>query len=271
MSNPVDSRGIPPGAIKDRQISGQAKINPGKLAQVDAGQVLVGQDSRKLAAKTVSGDATLAADGTLTLNQVSVEGQVKKVLQELNIESGAQANVPPTAIKKLYEELPQVRAFTPQYSQMMRNANSENTADALIKRDSDGNFTAGTMTGTSTNSTKLNNQTATYYTNVDNHVNGDTTTLGVVGTGLAGSTNKKNVKKIVYEAIAGGGSHYYYTIPHNFGYYPHVTVMHGTPVDPNANPIVYNYEEIDAEVENGTTSTTVRTSEQGLVLKMILS
>jgi hypothetical protein len=301
-----ESRSLPPGAIKDRQISGQAKIKHGKLAQVDAAQVLVGGSDKKLSAKTVSGDATLANDGTLTLDDAKLETRVKAVLTDLDIESGSQKNIKADEIKKIYEEIPGVNRFTNRYDEDLRSAGDANLAGTLVKRDDSGDISVGTVTGnlagnattatsattaytatsattavtatTATTATNADNadllddEEGAWYTDVSNHEAGDTETLGAVGTGLAGATNKTPVPKVVYEAIGDtAGSHYSYVIPHNFGYYPQVTVLHRTPVDPEADPVVYNYEEIDAEIESGTTSTTVKTSEQGLDLKIILT
>ena len=58
---------INPLSITDGKISNQAKISPSKLAPGSAAQVMIAQADGKYAPKTISGDGTLATDGTLTV------------------------------------------------------------------------------------------------------------------------------------------------------------------------------------------------------------
>ena len=63
---------INPLSITDGKISNQAKISPAKLAPGSAAQVMIAQANGKYAPKTISGDGTLATDGTLTVTTAPV-------------------------------------------------------------------------------------------------------------------------------------------------------------------------------------------------------
>jgi hypothetical protein len=266
------ARTLPPGSVKDRQISGQAKIGHSKLAPVTEAQVLVGGSNKKLIAQTVSGDATLSHDGTLTLDSAKLEAKVKAVLTELDIESGSQKNITAGEIKNIYEEIDGVNQFTTQYSRDLKEAGAANTGSTLVKRDSSGDVSVGRvtgdLTGTATNADKLDDQDGSFYTDVTNHTaQGSATALGIPANSVGvSSATKQGFPKIVYEANTGGGSNSYFTIPHALGYIPQVTIMHG--VLDGSNTV---YKEIDAEVESSTSQTIVRCSEQGLNLKVYLT
>jgi len=283
----IDTKGIPPGAVKDRQISKQAKIDPAKLKPVESAQILIGQTTTKLAPQTVSGGATIAPDGTLTLDPASVEGEVTKVLQKLNIEAGAQANQSASAIKRLYEEIPGVNKFSNRFRDDLKRAGSGNSGDTLVKRDSGGDISVGTvtgnLTGTATNAAavpysgltgtvptwdqdttgnaatasdadKLDGQEGSHYLDMDNHT-GSTSTSGDA------TTTKKT-----YEVVEYTTSNYPISFTHTMPYIPDVSVYMSSG---NA------YTEIDAQVDataaasgqNGTI--TIGVSEVGMTLKVI--
>ena len=255
---------IDPLSITDGKISNQAKINPKKVAPADEASFLITQNDRKYQPKKIHGDGTIDASGKLTITSTT---SATTVVAEEEV-------LPPNTVK----------IGPSSYYHGDTNVTKEvgEGPDAIPVRDSSGNLNAETADSATTattattatnadnadNADKLDSQEGTWYTDVTNHEAGDTETLGVVGTGLAGSTNKTSVPKIVYEAVGDtAGSHYNYIIPHELGYIPQVTVLHGVDDDCGG----YDYSEIDAEVESGTQSTTVKTSEQGLVLKVILS
>jgi hypothetical protein len=229
---------LKPFSVTDGKISNQAKINPKKIAPANETSVLIAQSDRKYQPKTIYGDATLAADGKLTLSESATAATTTTtVVSEVVTET-----IPEGMVKV-------GSSFVP--------VSTKSASGTIPIRTGTGKLEADTLEG----------KALEFVVAVSNHTAGTTETLGVVGTGLAGSTNKTTVPKIVYEAVGDtSGSHYNYIIPHGFGYIPQVTVLHG--VDDNCGG--YNYSEIDAEVESGTQSTTVKTSEQGLVLKMIL-
>jgi len=235
MSSTVDS-GIAPGAIKDRQISGQAKIDPSKLARVDEGQVLIGQTSKKLSAKPISGDGTLSGDGTFTLNKDSVETLVKTVLNSLGIEAGAQANMSAQAIKKIYEDLPTVRQFKPAYGTMLDSATSVGVPGALVRRSSSGSVSI----------------------TVEDLTDGIKVTTPA-GTGTDESGDNKltfdKQKKPITELIAtydpdgatGAGE---FEVDHGLGLIPIVRIF--------SDDDCGNYDEIDMYIENTETKTKIK-------------
>tara|TARA_R110000824_G_scaffold277771_1_gene465977 strand:+ start:1157 stop:1909 length:753 start_codon:yes stop_codon:yes gene_type:complete len=223
------ARTLPPGSVKDRQVSGQAKIGHGKLAQVADAQVLVGGSNKKLSAKTVSGDATLANDGTLTLDDAKLETRVKAVLTDLDIESGSQKNIKADEIKKIYEELPGVGRFTSSFENDLRLAGDENTSSTLMKRDDDG-------------SVKVK---------VDKFVAGSatTTTVGTQTTTTQSHPNKKITEVVSGTDGSGPNSATQFTVAHGFGHIPQAELYR---VDGD------DEYPIEAEVLSTTTSTTVK-------------
>ena len=226
------ARTLPPGSVKDRQISGQAKIGHGKLAQVADAQVLVGGSNKKLSAQTVSGDATLANDGTLTLDDAKLETRVKAVLTNLDIEAGSQKNIKASEIKKIYEEIPGVNRFTSSFARDLSLAGSDNTVSTLMKRDDDGSvevkvdrFTAGTSTAVTGASGILNHTTQTVPTQV----------ITAASTGNCSDTTN-------------------YVVEHSFGSMPlDVKVFEGSSTT----------EEVEVEVESTTTQSTIKFSPPG--------
>ena len=243
-------KSLPPGSVKDRQISGQAKIKHGKLAQVADAQILVGGADKKLSAQTVSGDATLANDGTLTLDSANIEAKVKSVLTEMEIEEGAGKNMTAGEIKRIYEEIPGVNRFNNNYENDLKYAGDANTGSTLVKRDSDGNIAVGTvtgnLTGTATNADKLDSQDGAYYLNVANH------------------TGQGSVYEYSTTSTSSNVSQSPSTFTHNLGYIPDVTVYQSDGETPPS------FSEIDAEVKSTTTTTDVSLSEAGVALKVII-
>lgn len=264
------ARALPPGSVKDRQISGQAKIGHGKLAQVADAQVLVGGANKKLSAQTVSGDATLANDGTLTLDTTKLETKVRAVLADLDIEAGSQKNIKASEIKKIYEEIPGVNQFTNQYSNDLKFAGDANTGSTLVKRDSSGDIAVGTVTGNlagnatsatnADNADKLDAQDGSHYLDVENHT-GSSATSGDV------TTSYKPHKIFEVAATSSNTSNTPTTFTHSFGYIPDVTVYEEV-LDENDN--VTGYSEIDVDVTNTTSSSSINVSEGGVNLKVVI-
>jgi hypothetical protein len=212
----------------------------------------------------VSGDATLANDGTLTLDTTKLETKVRAVLTDLDIEAGSQKNITSSEIKKIYEEIPGVNQFTNQYSNDLRFAGDANTGSTLVKRDSSGNVSVGTVTGnlagnadtatSATDADKLDGQEGSHYLDMDNHT-GSTSTSG------SATTTKK-----IYEVIEYTTSNYPISFTHTMPYIPDVSVYMSSGSA---------YTEIDAQVDataaaSGQDGTiTIGVSEVGMNLKVI--
>lgn len=251
---------IDPLSITDGKISNQAKINPKKVAPADEASFLITQNDRKYQPKKIHGDGTIDADGRLTISATTSTVITSSEEETLPVDS---VKIGPSNYDATENRTKKVGVGPSAIP--VRDTSGNLKAETA---DSADNATNATNATNADNADKLDSQEGTWYTDVTNHEAGDTETLGVVGTGLSGSTNKTSVPKIVYEAVGDtSGSHYNYIIPHGLGYIPQVTVLHGVDDDCGG----YDYSEIDAEVESGTQSTTVKTSEQGLVLKVILS
>tara|TARA_Y100000593_G_scaffold71726_1_gene131732 strand:+ start:1390 stop:2094 length:705 start_codon:yes stop_codon:yes gene_type:complete len=225
---------LQPGSIKDRQISGQAKIKHGKLAKVADAQILVGGADEKLSAQTVSGDATLANDGTLTLDSANIEAKVKSVLTELEIEAGAGKNMTAGEIKKIYEEIPGVNRFNNNYANDLKYASSVDGESTLVKRDADGKVELKT----------------------DNFVYPDQTTTETNGDSTITTSSAPTVIEFVPNT-----SNYPAEFSHTFGYIPDVTVFKIVSAG--------TYEMIDAEVTASTSNVSVDVSDRGISTRIV--
>jgi len=241
--------------IRNGDISNQAKIDPVKLRPGDEAQLLIAQDNGRFKAVTIKGDAKLTADGRLSVNGSAQDNDSNTNSTFPDLAENEIAVGDTVGIKKV--NLGTGSSAIPQRD-----------SSGVLKAETSDFATNATNADTATNSTKLNNQAGTYYTDVTNHVaqsSADSVTLPTDGSALNLNTaTTRRFPSKIYEAIPTVGSVTEFKIPHNFGYYPSVQVL----ADVNSNG---DYEEIDAFVENGTTSTTIKTSEQGLTLKFILA
>lgn len=70
----VSSLMVADGALSNADVSASAGVAFSKLANVSPGQLLLGDAAGVVSATTLSGDATIASDGTLTLSDGSVDG-----------------------------------------------------------------------------------------------------------------------------------------------------------------------------------------------------
>lgn len=73
-SESVNSLMVADGTLSNDDLSAAAGITLAKLATVSPGQLLLGDASGVVTGVTLSGDATLASDGTLALSDASVDG-----------------------------------------------------------------------------------------------------------------------------------------------------------------------------------------------------
>ena len=238
---------IKPGSIRESHLSQQFELKHSKLQKADEGaQLLIAEDNPdvvnhlKFKPITIHGDGTLDGSGKLTVNfpktsttVISGDGLTDEQKQKLDgIEEGATRDKTGSEVKATYEKNPDTNAFT------------------------------------DTNKNQLDSTNASYLGNVANHVaqtSADSVTIPTDGSALNINTaTTRRFPSKIYEAVPTVGSVTEFKIPHNFGYYPSVQVL--ADIDSCGD-----YEEIDAFVENGTTSTTIKTSEQGLTLKFILA
>ena len=241
---------IDPLSITDGKISNQAKISPKKIAPADEASLLIAQGDRKYQPKTIHGDGTIDADGKLTITATgtTVINEVKEeTLPEDSLKVGPSAGDP-----------------------YQRNVTKKvgSGAGAIPTRDSSGNLKAetadqATNATNADNATLLNGNNMEYYRNVANHNYGSSTNLTTDDGGIAGTSTPK-LHKIVTATNSGQSSPTQYTVEHDLGYQPQVTVLADT--EDNGD-----YYEIDAEVKSETDKVTVKVSTQSVPLKIICS
>lgn len=241
---------IDPLSITDGKISNQAKINPKKIAPADEASLLIAQGDRKYQPKTIYGDGTIDADGKLTITSTPA----------------------PTATIVEEELLPEdsVRIGPSSTDNTKKNSTKKvgSGAGAIPTRDSSGNLKAETSDQATTatnadNATLLNGNNMEYYRNVANHNYGSSTNLTTDDGGIAGTSTPK-LHKIITATNSGQSSPTQYTVEHDLGYQPQVTVLADT--EDNGD-----YYEIDAEVKSETDKVTVKVSTQSVPLKIICS
>ena len=241
---------IDPLSITDGKISNQAKISPKKIAPADEASLLIAQGDRKYQPKTIHGDGTIDANGKLTITATgtTVINEVKEeTLPEDSLKVGPSAGDP-----------------------YQRNVTKKvgSGAGAIPTRDSSGNLKAETADQATTatnadNATLLNGNNMEYYRNVANHNYGSSTNLTTDDGGVAGTSTPK-LHKIITATNSGQSSPTQYTVEHDLGYQPQVTVLADT--EDNGD-----YYEIDAEVKSETDKVTVKVSTQSVPLKIICS
>ena len=241
---------IDPLSITDGKISNQAKISPRKIAPADEASLLIAQGDRKYQPKTIYGDGTIDADGKLTITSTPAPTTTiveEELLPEDSVKIGPSStdNTKKNSTKKV-----------------------GSGAGAIPTRDSSGNLKAETADQATTatnadNAALLNGNNMEYYRNVANHNYGSSTNLTTDDGGIAGTSTPK-LHKIVTATNSGQSSPTEYTVEHDLGYQPQVTVLADT--EDNGD-----YYEIDAEVKSETDKVTVKVSAQSLPLKIICS
>ena len=241
---------IDPLSITDGKISNQAKISPRKIAPADEASLLIAQGDRKYQPKTIYGDGTIDADGKLTITSTPAPTTTiveEELLPEDSVKIGPSStdNTKKNSTKKV-----------------------GSGAGAIPTRDSSGNLKAETADQATTatnadNATLLNGNNMEYYRNVANHNYGSSTNLTTDDGGIAGTSTPK-LHKIITATNSGQSSPTQYTVEHDLGYQPQVTVLADT--EDNGD-----YYEIDAEVKSETDKVTVKVSTQSVPLKIICS
>lgn len=245
--------------LKDGDISKQAKINPAKLKPASEAQLLVAQPDGKFKAISINGDATLSSDGTLT---VAGSGQAPVVERNPALDE-----------PELAEGQIAVGGAT-----RSERVNLGTGANAIPQRDSSGNLKAetadqATNATNADNATLLNGNNMEYYRNVANHVAETATTS--TDSNNNDTSQQKTPHKVFefevptdsgsYSAAGTGPSNYPIEFTHNCGYIPDVSVYYKSNNAQTSDP----WEEVDAEVQNTTTTTKVQISAQNAHLKIV--
>jgi len=208
---------LKPFSVTDGKISNQAKINPKKIAPANEASVLIAQSDRKYQPKTIYGDATLAADGKLTLSESATASTttttvVSETIPEGTIKVGS--------------------SFVP--------VSTKGAAGTIPIRTKTGKLEADTVEGKSLE----------FVVSAKNQVAG-TSTTSTVGTQTTATQNHPNTKVVAtISGTDGSGPNpaSSATIPHNLGFLPSVSVVtvDGSTITP-----------IETEVANGVNSTTI--------------
>jgi hypothetical protein len=245
--------------LKDGDISKQAKINPAKLKPADEAQLLVAQPDGKFKAISINGDATLSSDGTLT---VAGSGQAPVVERNPALDE-----------PELAEGQIAVGGAT-----RSERVNLGTGSNAIPQRDSSGNLKAETADQATTatnadNATLLNGNNMEYYRNVANHVAETATTS--TDSNNNDTSQQRTPHKVFefdvpsdsgsYSAAGTGPSNYPIEFTHNCGYIPDISVYYKSNNAGASDP----WEEVDAEVQNTTTTTKVQISAQNAHLKIV--
>jgi len=246
---------IAQGAITDTKVGKNANIKHSKLEKAEEGEVLVAQEDGRLKAVRISGDARLSRTGKLTVNVPEIE------LPEIAVDESVLRKTDLKQGKTLVGG-----ATRPEEVAVGSGSN------AIPQRDSSGNLKAetadqATNADNATNSAKLNNQAASFYTDVANHNYGTPTTTT---DGSNSTTTTKRVHEVVeyVPATSYGTSNYPISFEHLMPYIPDVSVY-----------LLSNneYLEVDADVKataaSGNTAGTIKVdvSESNLNLKIIAS
>tara|TARA_Y100000004_G_scaffold197034_1_gene269401 strand:+ start:2027 stop:2809 length:783 start_codon:yes stop_codon:yes gene_type:complete len=252
---------IAQGAITDTKVGKNANIKHSKLEKAGEGEVLVAQEDGRLKAVRVTGDARLSRSGKLTINLPESGEQsivdTSKLVQKSDLKEG----------KTLVGG-----ATRPEEVAVGSGAN------AIPQRDSSGNLKAETADQATTatnadNATLLNGNNMEYYRNVANHVAETATTS--TDSNNNDTSQQRTPHKVFefdvpsdsgsYSAAGTGPSNYPIEFTHNCGYIPDVSVYYKSNSAGASDP----WEEVDAEVQNTTTTTKVQLSIQGANLKIV--
>jgi hypothetical protein len=134
---------IPDGAITNTQISGLAAIEHTKLANITAGQVLMGSAGNIPTATALTGDVTVNSSGVTAISSDTI----------VNADIKSDAGIVDTKLATI--------STAGKVSNSATTATSANTPNAIVARDGSGNFSAGTITATLTGSASGNAGTAT--------------------------------------------------------------------------------------------------------------
>ena len=116
--------------VVNADVSASAAIDHSKLANITAGQVLIGNGSNVPTATALSGDVTVNSSGVTAIGSGVI----------VNDDINASAAIVDTKLATI--------STAGKVSNSATTATSSNTASAIVARDGSGNFTAGTITAT---------------------------------------------------------------------------------------------------------------------------
>ncbi len=157
------------GAINNAKVDASAAIAHTKLANITAGQVLMGNASNVPTATALSGDVTVNSSGVTAIGpgvivDADINGSAAIALSKLatgalptaitvasaNLVDGTIVNADISASAAIADSKLATISTAAKVSNSATTATSANTASAIVARDASGNFSAGTITASLT-------------------------------------------------------------------------------------------------------------------------
>jgi len=235
----ITKKDISKGVISNTHISKSAEIDPSKLKGDKVGSILIADRDGKFVPRKVRGDATLLPSGEFRVSSTAPAGVVTE--EEVRGAGGL-----------IGKDIKHGSTLVGERDGTPKEVNVGTGANAIPQRDSSGNLKAETAD----NADKLDNQSGTYYTNVDNHVYPDQTTTTTNGDSTITTSSAPKVIEFVPNT-----SNYPAEFSHTFGYIPDVTVFKIVSAG--------TYEMIDAEVTASTSNVSVDVSDRGISTRIV--
>jgi hypothetical protein len=157
------------GAINNAKVDASAAIAHTKLANITAGQVLMGNASNVPTATALSGDVTVNSSGVTAIGpgvivDADINGSAAIALSKLatgalptaitvasaNLVDGTIVNADISASAAIADSKLATISTAAKVSNSATTATNANTASAIVARDASGNFSAGTITASLT-------------------------------------------------------------------------------------------------------------------------
>ena len=170
-----------------------AELNDVDITNYSAGSILIADGADSYDQKTMSGDATIAADGTLTIED--------NAITSAKINDGEIANADISATAAIVDTKLATISTAGKVSNSATTATSANTANAIVTRDVNGDFSANEITADLIG----NASTATTATNFSGNLAGDVT--GPQGTTVVATVGGSSAANIATaEALANAAT-----------------------------------------------------------------
>ena len=261
----ITKKDISKGAISNTHISKSAEIDPSKLKGDKVGSILIADRDGKYVPRKIRGDATLLPNGEFKVASTADAGEVTE--QEVRNAGGI-----------IGKDITTGSTLVGESDGTPKSVHVGTGSNAIPQRDSSGNLKAETADQATTasnadNATLLNGNNMEYYRNVANHVAETATTS--TDSNNNDTSQQRTPHKVFefdvpsdsgsYSAAGTGPSNYPIEFTHNCGYIPDVSVYYKSNSAGASDP----WEEVDAEVQNTTTTTKVQLSIQGANLKIV--